>query len=755
MKLKKFNFIKKLIIPETGAMADGTLFWREVILRSSFGIWSLITTFLIIPTLITQWQAGLFKLTFVTSAVYITTISCFIFYRIPYNVRVIAAVILIMLMGTAITFSGGFFSGGPLWFFASSIFAALLIGNRAALVAVFINAAFLFLYYQYDLNIKGHSSYFVTPTTAILAFVSFFLLNLATSVSTSVLVRQLQLNARREWDLINKMREEQEKLIQIKESLNNEVEIRKKAESYLRESEKSYRFMAGHINDVIWALDLELNYTYLSPVTTKVHGWNETEFSHLTVNDFLTPLSLAKAAKAIGEQLGTGRETGDYNKSAVIELEMYKKDGSTFHTEVTASFILDENSKPTGIMGVTRDISERIKIETERRNLQDKLERSKKMEALGLLAGGVAHDLNNVLSGIVSYPDLILIDMKDSDPLKKPVEVIRDSGLKAAAIVQDLLSLARRNVSNMLTVEMNEIIMEFMDSPEFIEIKNTHPDVIINKTLLHKKIHIRGSEVHIKKMITNLVLNAAEAQPGGGIINIVTECRYLDVHLKGYDSVEPGEYAVLQITDIGIGISDEDMVHIFEPFYTKKVMGRSGTGLGMAIVWGTVQDHNGYIDIASSQNEGTKIEIYFPLTRDIDSEKIQISGIGDYTGNGELILVVDDMEQQRIISTSILTRLGYSVEQAESGESAIEMIEKVNPDLVILDMIMDPGIDGLDTYKELLKKKPDLKTIIASGFSETDRVKEALEMGAGAYLKKPYYIENLGIAVFNELHKKV
>jgi len=258
-----------------------------------------------------------------------------------------------------------------------------------------------------------------------------------------------------------------------------------------------------------------------------------------------------------------------------------------------------------------QEMVERKRSEKERRYLEAQLAKSQKMEAIGTLAGGVAHDLNNILSGLVSYPELLLMDLPDDSPLKQPILTIKESGQKAAAIVQDLLTLARRGVSirevlnlNMLIEEylmnLNMLIEEYLKSPENQQIFEHHSGVTVETDLQPDLLNSMGSPVHLSKTIMNLVSNAAEAMPNGGKIRISTENRYIDKSLKGYDAVDEGDYATLTVTDTGIGISPEDIERIFEPFYTKKTMGRSGTGLGTAVVWGTVKDHNGYIDVQSS-----------------------------------------------------------------------------------------------------------------------------------------------------------
>ena len=411
------------------------------------------------------------------------------------------------------------------------------------------------------------------------------------------------------------------------------------------------------------------------------------------------------------------------------------------------SFVLGDDGYPVGLMGVTRDITERKKTEKEKEELQMQLARSKKMESLGLLAGGVAHDLNNVLSGIVSYPDMLLMDLAADSPLKAPIETMKESGQKAATIVQDLLTLARRGVMAQDVLNLNDIIEAYRASPEHQKIMAHHPDTRIDFRLEPHVFNIKGSSVHLKKTLMNLISNAAEAQPAGGRIMVSTKSRFLDYPVRGYNTVNEGEYMLLRVKDSGEGIGAEDLDHIFEPFYTKKKMGRSGTGLGLAVVWGTVQDHHGYIDVTSQKGDGTTFDLYFPLSREMVAEKGNGIDLDVLKGNQETLLVVDDMESQRKIAVHLLEHLNYQVHTAENGEAAVQFLQTNSVDLVILDMLMGVGMDGLETYQTLLRQHPGQKAIIASGFAETARVKEAQRIGAGAYIKKPYVISVLGRAV--------
>jgi two-component system cell cycle sensor histidine kinase/response regulator CckA len=247
------------------------------------------------------------------------------------------------------------------------------------------------------------------------------------------------------------------------------------------------------------------------------------------------------------------------------------------------------------------------------------------------------------------------------------------------------------------------------------------------------------------------VSNAAESISGEGTVTIRTESRYLDKPLRGYDEVKEGNYAVLTVSDTGMGIPAENMEKIFEPFYTKKKMGRSGTGLGLAIVWGTVKDHNGYIDLQTEVGKGTTFMLYFPVTCEELTAQQQNEPIEQYMGHGESVLVVDDIADQREIAARLLTRLGYEVHLVSSGEEAVEYLQGNKADILVLDMIMPPGIDGLETYQRILEINPQQKVILVSGFTESDRAREAQKLGAGAYVKKPYVLEKIGVAIRDEL----
>jgi PAS domain S-box-containing protein len=416
---------------------------------------------------------------------------------------------------------------------------------------------------------------------------------------------------------------------------------------------------------------------------------------------------------------------------------------------------------PDSIILLTSDITERVRTEKALQDYQNHLEtlvqertadlkcaterlrQVEKMEAI--------HDLNNILSGLVGYPELLLLQLPEESPLRNIVSTIHESGKKAAAVVQDLLTMARRGVISDEVLTLNTIISDYLKSPECEKLKSFHPNVHIECSFQEDLLNTVGSPVHLSKAVMNLVSNAAEAMPNGGKISISTKNQYVDKPISAYELVEEGDYVLFTVSDTGVGISSEEIKKIFDPFYTKKVMGRSGTGLGMSVVWATLKDCKGYIDVKSTVGKGTTFSLFFPVTRRELVKHRSAVPIEAYKGSGESILVVDDVQEQLDMAKIILTTLGYSVSTAASGEDAVEYIKNNPVDLVILDMIMDPGIDGLETFRRILALHPHQKAIIFSGYSETKNITECLALGAGKYIKKPYTLEQIGIAIRHEL----
>ena len=402
---------------------------------------------------------------------------------------------------------------------------------------------------------------------------------------------------------------------------------------------------------------------------------------------------------------------------------------------------------PSGeIVAVYDDLTAWKQAEIERKAMEAKLQRSQKMESIGLLAGGVAHDLNNILSGIINYPELLLMQIPKDSEMRKLVQAMHESGQRAVAVVADLLTVARGVACVKEPAALNHLVMEYMDSPEYRRLKSLHATITCTTKLDPQLKNIHCSSVHIKKCIMNLVSNAMEAIDETGHVLISTRNQYVDEKIAIKDGIRAGDYAILTITDTGNGISENDLEHIFEPFYTKKIMGASGTGLGLAVVWSSVLDHDGTIQVESSAR-GTSFILYFPVSEKEVATKGTPSGIEALKGGGETILVVDDEALLRDVASRFLKVLGYNPVCVDSGESAVTYLKENRVDMVLLDMLMDSGINGRQTYEHIIRLHPDQKAIIASGFSESEDVKMLLQQGARGFIKKPYSIEQLATAM--------
>ncbi len=376
----------------------------------------------------------------------------------------------------------------------------------------------------------------------------------------------------------------------------------------------------------------------------------------------------------------------------------------------------------------------------------------KKAEAFGTLAGEIAHDMNNVLGVIFAYAELLQEKLPRGNSLRPYVDNILAAGEKGAAIMQDLLILTRKkDAPTSSIVNINKAISDCLKTPVFQKIQISHPGVTFRAELAGGLLNIGGAPTELGKTILNLLSNAAGAAGHSGEVIIRTEKRHLGNPLPGGDAIAAGEYAVLTVSDTGAGISTAELAPIFEPFYATKTLGRSGTGLELPIVWRTVRDLGGCIEVKSEAGAGSTFTLYFPLAGEELSVEQQAMPPEPFMGRGESILVVDDMPAQRDLATRMLKRLGYNVRAVANGNEAVRYLQDHQADLVVLDMIMDHGMDGLETYERILEISPGQRAVIVSGFSETDRVRKAQELGAGPYVRKPYLLHELGFAVRNNL----
>jgi len=510
----------------------------------------------------------------------------------------------------------------------------------------------------------------------------------------------------------------------------------KNLKSFMKET----GLILSNSKDLMWAMDSRLNVTVICGDPEHISGNN----TMALLNKPLASILPEDARDQFNTRI---RENLPFSMECLIS----NGENSTLPVQILAEPI--HGSGQDTFHGIIRDVSDQKKLQS----LEKELNSSKQLKNLGRLAGSVAHDLNNILAGIATYPEILLLDENLEPKIRKSLTIIKESGRNASAVVSDLLTISRSTREDCQVLNINTIIERFMTGPEFKKIKAAYEKLEIEMHLEPELLTISGSYIHIEKSIMHLLINALEetaatASRSNGTIVLSTANYYVDKtkdeHTK--QNLSPGEYVMLEVLDAGKGIPEEYLNKIFDPFFTKKEMDRSGTGLGLTVVKNTILNHRGKIFVASDEN-GTKFTLLFPVLRSELPMANQPASLDEIRGNGETLLVVDDLASQRKIAETILKNLGYKVFSVADGIRALDFIIHTPVDLLILDMVMAPSISGLETYKRIKKIRPDQKAILASGHSESEDVLKAQSIGAGTFVKKPYTILDMGIAVKEEL----
>ena len=357
------------------------------------------------------------------------------------------------------------------------------------------------------------------------------------------------------------------------------------------------------------------------------------------------------------------------------------------------------------------------------------------MESIGTMAGGIAHDFNNLLGGMLGYASIIKMKLKPTDTIYKYVDLIEKAGERAATLTGQLLAFSRKGKYEIVPVNINDSIHNVLDMIK----RTTNKNIEISCSMADNIPRIAGDPTQIEQTIMNICINAIDAMPNGGKLQIETESICLDNAFSAiHPGAKPGNYIHITISDTGHGMDKETIPRIFEPFFTTKDKDK-GTGLGMSMVYGIVKNHGGYINVYSEPDKGSLFNIYFPpLTKALAEKEAKILTESAERGQ-ETILVIDDEEIIRTMFQDLLETLGYTVLLATDGEDGLKIYQdrRDEIDLVIIDMIM-PKMDGKKTYLELKKINPDIKTILASGFSEDAVVQEILYAGINAFIHKPF-----------------
>jgi PAS domain S-box-containing protein len=518
----------------------------------------------------------------------------------------------------------------------------------------------------------------------------------------------------------------------------DELRQRRQAETAMRHAEARYRDLFENANDMIYTRDIAGYFTSVNSMGERLTGYTREELLSMRIDQLFAPEYFHLCAEEVL------KHASEDALSVAEEIEFIRKDRRRVWTEVSSRLIY-EDGKPVGIQGIARDISERHRADEQRRQLEDQLLQAQKMESIGTLAGGVAHDFNNMLTAIIGNVQLVLDGMPPESPDQPLLLEVEKAATRATALTRQLLTFSRRQPIERHSIDLNGSISELSQMLRRI----IGEDIEIAIHLTPNLVPIFADSTQIQQVVMNLAVNARDAMPRGGQLLITTsEVDLDDAACRNYPSAQPGHYAQLVVADTGTGIDADTQQRIFEPFFTTKERGK-GTGLGLAVVYGIVKQHEGFIQVASEPGWGTTFTVFLPAPAfmlDMTAPKLAY----DVRGGNETILVAEDEASLRYLTATVLERLGYTVVLAEDGRAAIELFasDPTRFDLVILDLIM-PRVGGRDALAQMRLLRSNLRALFVTGYD--DSIQEPLGVSQksprAGLLQKPYRMDILGAKV--------
>ena len=509
----------------------------------------------------------------------------------------------------------------------------------------------------------------------------------------------------------------------------------------LQESEERYRNILDNIQESYFEMNLAGDFTFFNDSLINITGYSRDELMGMNNREY-TSEETAKKMYTIFNQVYT---TGE--PSEIDDYEIFIKGGETRTLELSTNLMKDQDDQPVGFRGIARDVTERLKAEKERKQLEAQLQQAQKMETIGTLAGGIAHDFNNLLQGIQGRVSLMLMGTASSHPHFEHLNGIVDYVEGGANLTRQLLGFARGGKYEVKTTDLNELIKN--QNQMF---GRTKKEITIREKYEENLWSTEVDRRQIEQVLMNLYINALQAMPGGGDLYVQTENIIIDENYIKPFMIKPGKYIKTSVTDTGVGMDKATQQRIFDPFFTTKEMGR-GTGLGLASVYGIVKNHDGFINVYSEKGEGTTFNFYLPTSEEEIVDEKELAE--DILKGSETVLLVDDEDMIIDVGKPILEQMGYNVLTATGGKEALDIYEKNKQEIgiVILDMIM-PGMGGGDTYDRLKELNPDIKVLLSSGYSINGQATKILERGCDGFIQKPFNVMGLSRKIRGILDKK-
>jgi two-component system cell cycle sensor histidine kinase/response regulator CckA len=485
-------------------------------------------------------------------------------------------------------------------------------------------------------------------------------------------------------------------------------------ERALRKHTQQFLTIEKCLPDVLWMIDLSGRLTYASPRLERTYGWTVQEAPELTFRDLAPPLEAMKNEQLLREELAR-TSLPDYDRNSVItfESEQLRKDGTTFWAELRAVLLWSDTS-PVGVIGITRDITERKRQETERENLQRQLAHAQKLELVGRLAGGIAHDFNNLMSVILMYADSALDELRCGESAAGSVTAIRDAADRAVAISRQLLAFSNKQIPRTEVLNLNAVIS---DSKKMLQ-RLIGEDVNVQFKPGPGLGLVRADRGQLAQVLTNLAVNSRDAMPEGGAFTIETADVELDQSdIQAYPELSPGLYKMLAVRDTGTGMNEDTIAHIFEPFYTTKAVGK-GTGLGLSVVYGIIRQSGGFIRVASEPGHGTEFRIYLPVVPEMSRPGLETEE-GPMRGGSETVLLVEDEPTLRDEIQRVLEKGGYHVLPAADGYAALRLaMSDTQPIHLLLTDVVMPELSGIRLAERLQAFRQHMKVLYMSGYPD-------------------------------------